>query len=168
MGLFSRFERVTHPPDDIAPPCTPEEVIEALLDLNGPDAPWTVRDGDPDEGADLVADWHCTDPVWRKYFHSATEDSVLQTRMRLMPDECQVRSLDYQWQLPTTSMSRSVYTSGRGQLRWASVSWSRELGPDGKRRIKKKVEYDTADLKNHLRDTVLDMGWSWRARFSKL
>ncbi|MFH8990858.1 hypothetical protein [Streptomyces sp. NPDC017940] len=167
MGLFSRFERVARPPDGIVP-CTSDEVVEALLDLNCSDAPWTVRHGTPDEGADLVADWHCTDPAWGKYFHSATEDSVLQTRMRLMPDEQQVRSLDYQWQLPLTSMSRSVYTSGRGQLRWVSYSWSRERGPDGKRRIKKTVEYDTADLKTPLRDTVLDMGWSWRARFSKL
>ncbi|MFD5697695.1 hypothetical protein [Streptomyces lasiicapitis] len=166
MGLFSRFERVTHPPDDLAPPCTPEEVIEALLDLNCPDAPWTVRDGKPEEGADLVADWHCTDPLWRKYFHAANEDSVLQTRMLLMPDEHQVRCLDYQWLMGNSSGGITAW--GRGQFRWISGSRVIERGPDGKRRIQKTDRYDTADLKNHLRDTVLDMGWSWRARFSKL
>lgn len=167
MDLFSRFERVTHPPDDIGPPCTPDEVIEALLDLNGPDAPWTVRDGDPDEGADLVADWHCTDPAWSKYFYRVREDSVLQTRMRLMPDEHQVRSLDYQWQLGNSG--GQLYTRGRGQYRYVSGAWEIARGPDGKRRIERAANRtDTADLKNHLRDTVLDMGWSWRARFSKL
>ncbi|WP_282798208.1 hypothetical protein [Streptomyces sp. CC224B] len=38
MGLFSRFERVTHPSDGTAPG-TPEEVREALLARNRPDAP---------------------------------------------------------------------------------------------------------------------------------
>ncbi|WJV48134.1 hypothetical protein [Streptomyces flavofungini] len=166
MGIFSRFERVTHPPDDTAPPCTPEEVIEALLDLNGPDAPWTVRDGEPKEGADLVADWHCTDPAWRTYFYRVNDQSVLQTRMRLMPDEHQVRALDCYWQLGNST--GDIYTWGKGQYRYVSAAWELNRGPDGKRRFERLPRTDTADLKNHLRDTVLDMGWSWRARFSKL
>ncbi|MFH9074055.1 hypothetical protein [Streptomyces alboflavus] len=166
MGIFSRFARVTHPPDGIASPSTPEEVIEALLDLNGPDAPWTVRDGGPDEGADLVADWHCTDPAWRKYFYRVREESVLQTRMRLMPDECQVRSLDYQWQLGNES--GDIYTWGRGQYRFVSPAWALERGPGGRPRFERLDRTDTADLKNPLRDAVLGAGWSWRACVSKL
>ncbi|MEU2560398.1 hypothetical protein ABZ626_13835 [Streptomyces longispororuber] len=164
MGLFSRFERVTYPPDN-TPPGTPREVREALLALNGPDAPWIVRDGSPD-GADLVADWRLTDPAWRGYFARVRDDSVLQTRMRLMPDERQVRSLDYQRQLGNTR--GQIRTWGRGQFRWTTFDLSMERGPDGKRRVRKTTLTDTAELKNPLRDAVLAMGWSWRARLSTL
>ncbi|GHE64476.1 hypothetical protein GCM10018785_36720 [Streptomyces longispororuber] len=165
MGLFSRFERVTRPPAGSVPR-SPEEVRAALLGLNRAGAPWTIRAGLPKEKADLVAHWHVTDPAWRAYFCRVRDDSVPQTRMRLMPDEHQVRCLDYQRQLGNES--GALYTWGRGQYRYVSSAWTLERGPDGKRRFERQARTDTADLKNPLRDAVLSVGWSWRARISRL
>lgn len=47
-----------------------------------------------------------------------------------------------------------------------SVAWTYERGPDGRRRRVKT--WDTRELSNVLRQSVLDAGWSWRPRRFRL
>ncbi|WP_171168179.1 hypothetical protein [Streptomyces sp. I05A-00742] len=43
-----------------------------------------------------------------------------------------------------------------------SRQWTYERGPDGRRRRAETFGFDTRELKNPLRDTVLGAGWTSR------
>ncbi|WP_406503280.1 hypothetical protein [Streptomyces sp. NBC_00212] len=46
--------------------------------------------------------------------------------------------------------------------------WTYGRGPDGRRRRVETFRFNSADLKNSLRDAVLEVGWSWRGVLLKL
>ncbi|MFC8124948.1 hypothetical protein [Streptomyces sp. NPDC057302] len=170
MGLFDKLTGTKHPTAGVAPR-TAEEVRTALLDLGGPDVPYRVRNGTPDEGADLVAEWRILEPAWRTFFVRTQLDRTLKTRMRLVPDRHEVRALDEQWEVswagdtPRLALSREY---SRGQSTVTSRQWTYERGADGKLHKKETFRFDPADMKDPLRDAVLGAGWVWRAVVFKL
>ncbi|WP_241965315.1 hypothetical protein [Streptomyces sp. MH60] len=116
------------------------------------------RPAGPAEKADLVADWRLS----RRSFGEQV-DQRLTIRMRLDPERHEVRVLQEQ---RTSTKGRSSMSREYGRGGGFSVAWTYERGPDGRRRRVKT--WDTRELSNVLRQSVLDAGWSWRPRRFRL
>ncbi|MEU9996086.1 hypothetical protein [Streptomyces sp. NPDC050848] len=129
-------------------PLSAAEVRAALLAAGGPDAPFRVRGGLPAEKADLVAEWQV--PELRM---------TLKTRMRLVPETREVRTLDERWEASTDSSGKQY---GRGRSTQVARKWSYEQGPDGRRRKVETFRFDSRDMRNPLLKAVLGAGWTWR------
>ncbi|MEU9301742.1 hypothetical protein [Streptomyces sp. NPDC048269] len=137
-------------PDTGVRPLPAMELRHALLALNGPDVPFAVRNGTPKEGADLVAE--CRIQELRL---------TLKIRMRLVPSTREVRTLDERWE-PSQDSGEQY---GRGPAHAVYKQWEFRKGPDGRRRKVETLRFDTRDVKNPLRNTVIGAGWTWRGVF---
>ncbi|WP_394431438.1 hypothetical protein [Streptomyces sp. SGAir0957] len=165
MGLFDKLTGTRRPDDGVAArPAA--EVRDALLALAGPDVPWTVRAATPGEEADLVAEWRVREPAWQEFFRRRHVDRTVRITMRLAADTREVRALDEQWEVtwhdgtPRFARSREY---GRGPSRQISKRHTVERGADGERRLVETFSFDSAEMKDPLRDAVLKSGWTWRA-----
>ncbi|MBT2457699.1 hypothetical protein [Streptomyces sp. ISL-86] len=155
MGrLFDKWMGTKYPYSGVTP-LPAAEVRYALLALNGPDVPFTVRNGTPKEGADLVAE--CRIPKL---------GLTLKTRMRLIPAAREVRALDERWETGSHEHSGARY--GRGQATTVYKEWEFKEGPDGRRRMVETFRFDTRAIKDPLRNTVLGSGWTWRGVMRRL
>ncbi|MFG2643710.1 hypothetical protein ACGFYP_22390 [Streptomyces sp. NPDC048370] len=135
-------------PDSGVVPLSAAEVRAALLAVDGPDVPFRVRNGLPAEKADLVAEWRV--PELRM---------TLKTRMRLVPETREVRTLDERWEASTADSGKQY---GRGRSTQVARKWSYEQGPDGRRRKVETFRFDSRDMRNPLLSAVLGAGWTWR------
>ncbi|MFB7463998.1 hypothetical protein ACFCZ1_10965 [Streptomyces sp. NPDC056224] len=145
MGrLWDKYTGTRYPGSGVRP-LPAVEVRDALLALNGPDVRFVVRNGTPEEGADLVAD--CRVPEM---------DVTLRIRMRLVAAKREVRALDERWE-PSHESGRQ-YSRGPGTAVYKQ--WDAKKGPDGRRA--ETFRFDTREVKEPLRNTVLAAGWTWR------
>jgi hypothetical protein len=143
MCFFDRLTGTRYPDTDVVLRSA-EDVRAALLAINGPGVPYRVRNATPAERADLVAEWRVREL-----------NLTLRTRMRLVPADREVRALDERW-----DARQREY--GRGNAPQVSRRWTYERGPDGRRRRVETFRFDSREMKNPLRDAVLDAGWTWR------
>ncbi|MFF1304732.1 hypothetical protein [Streptomyces sp. NPDC058307] len=163
MGLFDKLTG-TQRPDDGVTPASPREVRAALLGLNRPDLPYVIRDGAP-EDADLVAEWRLAEPTWQTFFVQSQLSRAIRIRMRLADEDHEVRALEEAWEVsrvgnpPRLEMS-SQYT--RGPSRTVSTRWGVRRDDAGNLEPTKTFHFDSSDLVDPLRDTVLKSGWTWR------
>ncbi|MFF9770146.1 hypothetical protein ACF1GT_26820 [Streptomyces sp. NPDC014636] len=136
------------------------EVREALLALNGTGVPFRVHAFDG-ETVDLVAQWQVVLPAMGDHGAADRIERTMKARMRLVSALREVRVLDE---------VREVALVGNPPRRGAARRWSRgpsvqrqwtyERGPDG--RWHKVVLFDSRAMRDPLRNTVLDAGWTWR------
>lgn len=163
MGLLDKLTGTSHPDGGVAPRSA-EEVRAALLGLFGPEAPYLVRGGAP-EDADLVAEWRIREPAWHGAFARAHVSRVLQIRMRLDPAAREVRTVDRQfkvtWRDGTLQPILSV-ASTRGQVTTVSRRWTVGPGATGAPQATEVFRFDSSELKEPLRKAVLGAGWTWR------
>ncbi|GAA0595674.1 hypothetical protein [Streptomyces crystallinus] len=143
MGILDRLTGTRYPDTGVAVRSA-AEVRAALLAVNGPDVPFVVRNGVPTERADLVA-------MWRVRELGIT----VRTRMRLVPEQHEVRALNEQWDARTREYSR-------GQLTTTARDWTIERGEDGRLTKSEGARFDFARMKDPLRGAVLGAGWVWR------
>ncbi|WP_329597471.1 hypothetical protein OIE43_15075 [Streptomyces pseudovenezuelae] len=161
MGLFDKLTGTRRPADGV-PAQSADAVRAALLGLNGPDVPYVIRDGS-EEGADLVAEWRLLEPAWRTFFVRSQLSRVFKISMRLVPEKDEVRAIDQQFEVewvgdtPRLSLTHDVQ---RGQVKTASKQWSLNRDESGNR--EQTFGFDSDDLKDPLRTTVLKSGWTWR------
>lgn len=155
MGRFlDRWTGTKHPESGVGPlPAT--EVRHALLALNAADVPFRVRNALPKEKADLVAECRIE-----------KLGLTVRIRMRLVPATREVRALDEQWEDSSPGHSGGRY--GRGQATRFHREWEFQRGPDGRRRLVETARFDDRDMKDPLRDAVLDAGWTWRGVLYRL
>ncbi|WP_030964923.1 hypothetical protein [Streptomyces sp. NRRL S-378] len=165
MGrLWDKYTGTRYPDSEIAPLPT-MELREALLAINGQDVPFRVRHALPKEKADLVAEWRVLKPASGSGFSRRQVELRLKIRMRFIPLQREVRTLDEQVQVtwvgdpPKLAVSRE---SGSGPAPRVAREWTYEKGPDGRRRKVETFRFDSRDMKNPLRDMVLGAGWTWR------
>ncbi|AZM90886.1 MULTISPECIES: hypothetical protein [Streptomyces] len=137
-------------PDRGIKPLPTMELREALLALGGPDALFRVRHAFPKEKADLVAERRI-----------AKLDLTVKIRLRLVPGTREVRTLEEQWGNLSHEYSGSRQY-GRGGSTRIAREWEFQKGPDGRRRLVETFRYDSRDMKDPLRNTVLAAGWTWR------
>ncbi|MFD8154103.1 hypothetical protein ACFV28_25580 [Streptomyces sp. NPDC059720] len=153
MSLLDNYFGTRRPDEGVAPR-TPMEVRSALLALNGPGVPFVVRNGTPKEG-DVVAE--CRLPELRVR---------LWTRMRLNAAKREVRALDEQWEV---SLSEHVLGQrSRGPANAVYRVWGKETRPDGRERRVETFRFETREMKDPLRQAVLDAGWTWRGVLFRL
>jgi hypothetical protein len=153
MGLLDNYFGTRHPDEGVSPR-TPLEVRSALLALNGPGVPFVVRNGTSKEG-DLVAE--CRLPALRVR---------LRTRMRLDAAKREVRAVDEQWEVSLTEHVRGQRS--RGPANAVYRVWGKEMGPDGRERKVETFRFETREMKDPLRQAVLDAGWTWRGVLLRL
>ncbi|MEU5078982.1 MULTISPECIES: hypothetical protein [Streptomyces] len=139
----------TKRPDAGVAPLSAEEVRTALFGLNGPDVPYQVRNASPDEKADVVAE--CRIP---------RVGVVLKARMRLVPEKREVRVLEERWENRSSDQADAQY--GRGHAPAVYRQWETKQGPDGRKHKVEVFRFDTREMTDPLRDTVLGAGWVWR------
>ncbi|MEV7520655.1 hypothetical protein [Streptomyces sp. NPDC091371] len=159
MGLFDKLTGTRRPESGVA--ALPAlEVRAALLALDGPDAPFILRNGTPKEGASLVAVWRVPEGSW----HLRRG----QTRLRLVPAAREVRALDEKWEALESgelSFNGTGLKYSRGPMVSVSKQWTVERGPDGRRRLKEESAFSSTAVNAPLRDAVLAAGWTWRGVF---
>ena len=163
MGLFDKLTGTQHPPEGV-PPVPGEELRAALLGLNQPDVPYVIRYGGG-EGCDLLAEWRLTEPAWQHVFVESQISHAVRIRMRLDRKEHEVRALEEQWEVkrvghPTRLEVTSAYT--RGPSRTVSRSGTIRRGENGRLEVTETFRFDSAQLREPLRATVLKSGWTWR------
>ncbi|MDV9173220.1 hypothetical protein R6V09_24305 [Streptomyces sp. W16] len=163
MGLFDRLTGTQRPPNGVVPLST-EEVRAALLGLNQPDVPYVIRYGAA-EHADLVAEWRIAEPAWQNFFIESQLTHTIQIRMRLSREDHEVRVLEEQREVTRVgNPPRIQIASGysRGPDRTVKRQWTIERGDSGRLGATETFRFDTADLRNPLKDAVLKSGWTWR------
>ncbi|GAA3365597.1 hypothetical protein GCM10017744_068980 [Streptomyces antimycoticus] len=161
----------TQYPDRGVTPQPATHLRAALLALNGTEVPFVVRAARPEEKADLVAEWRIQEPAWQSLFARSRLNRQLRIRMRLIPEKCEVRTLDEQWEVTWVGTTPTFATSrqySRGPATTVSQRWTYEQGPDGRRRRVETFSFDSRELKDPLRTTVLGAGWTWRGVVFKL
>ncbi|MFD7085968.1 hypothetical protein ACFYXV_25855 [Streptomyces sp. NPDC002181] len=170
MGLFDRLTG-TRRPDAAVAPRPAAEVRAVLLAAGGPQAPYRVRNATPREDADLVAEWRVLEPAWHPFFRERRLERTLKIRMRLSPEDREVRALDEQLEVTWLGNTPRLVSSRehiRGQVREKSFRWEIGRGPDGRLRATETSAFDSARLKDPLRDAVLAAGWTWRGVLRRL
>jgi hypothetical protein len=170
VGFFDKLTGTQRPADGVTP-ASSREVRAALLALSRPDLPYVIRDGTP-EDADLVAEWRLAEPTWQGFFIQSQLSRAIRIRMRLDDEDHEVRALEEAWEVsrvgnpPRLKMS-SQYT--RGPSRTVSTHRRVQRGDDDSPEARVTFHFDSSDLVNPLRDTVLKSGWTWRGlAFGKL
>ncbi|MGW2642236.1 hypothetical protein [Streptomyces sp. NPDC001348] len=163
MGLFDRLTGTKYPTEGISP-VPREELRTALLGLNRPDVPYVIRYGGGEQ-CDLLAEWRLQEPAWQNFFVRSQISHAVRIRMRLAHKEHEVRALEEQWELsrvgsPTTLQVESKYT--RGPSRTVSRRWTVGRGESGRLEATETFSFDSAELREPLRNTVLESGWTWR------
>ena len=140
MGMFDWLTGTKRPGTGVQPRPV-HEVHEALLTVNDPAAPYLVRDGSA-ESVDLVAEWRIVDADWYTFFAKVGLTRTFKVLMRYDPQQCEVRSVDEEWQVEWKSgvpeLSRSV-EKHRGQKR--EVSFQKTFAFNKKGEYDKVVDY---------------------------
>ncbi|MEU8889583.1 hypothetical protein [Streptomyces sp. NPDC048442] len=167
MGFLDRLNGTRRPaPETVR--ASAEEVRAALLALNGQEVPFAVRYGGA-EGCDLLAEWRITEPAWATLFGNRQLTRTLQIRMRLARDTHEVRAVDQQREVTWVNGRPTLVEVGRGQVNTVSRSWTVGRKDDGSWGMTEEFRFNTSDMKDPLRDTVLKAGWTWRGvSFGKL
>ncbi|MFD3538517.1 hypothetical protein ACFWUQ_03345 [Streptomyces sp. NPDC058662] len=141
-----------------------QELRTALLALNGMGVPFSIREVGTG-GADLLAEWRFVEPARGSGTTRSQVERTLKIWMHLSPREREVRAMDEQFEVtragppPGRTVARA---QGRGPIRGIQREWTLERGPDGRRRKVETFSFDSRDLKEPLRTTVLTAGWTWR------
>lgn len=146
VGLFARLLG-TRGPDDGTAPVPADELRRRLLAMHHPRAPWVIRPGAP-ERVDVVAEWNARVGPDRYHF------MIL---IALDEDRRQARTLDKLWQ---SGPSGAQYGQGGGWKRAAGGTIGRD--EHGRRRFVREQSFDTRLLKDPIRATVTEAGWTWK------
>ncbi|MEV1019689.1 hypothetical protein [Streptomyces sp. NPDC050264] len=151
MGFLSKWTG-TRVPDDRVTPEPVTAVRDALLALNSRDMPFSVREGQHGEKADLVAECHIKRVGVR-----------LKTSMRLVPEKHEVRVIHERWENRSAGNANGQY--GRGHAPATFTQKETVTGPDGGKQRAEVFRFDTREMTNPLEVTVLRAGWTWRGVF---
>jgi hypothetical protein len=143
-----------------------QDVQGALLALNGTGVPFRVRVAFAGEKAHLVAEWKLVVPGMGDFTSGGMVERSMKARMRLSAAKREVHVLDEVREVRLVGEpprpSRLTWQRTRGP--YVARQWTYEKGPDGQRH--KVVLFDSRDMRDPLRNTVLKSGWTWRGVMS--
>ncbi|MFF4591318.1 hypothetical protein [Streptomyces sp. NPDC001388] len=155
MGrLWDKLTGTQYPAEGVAP-LPGAEVRAALLALNTPGVAYRVRNALPAEKADLVAECQIR-----------RVGVTLKTRMRLIPVKHEVRFLDERWENRSSDNADKQY--GRGHAPAVFRQWETQQGPDGRKHKVETFRFDTREMTDPLRNTILGAGWTLRGVLFRL
>lgn len=161
MGVFDWLTG-NRSPDLSVPRRSREELIAALMALNDPEKPWSVK---PGEGkVDLVAEWDIVDAKWRELFGKAGMHNTFRVLMRLVDGESIVRSVDEEvevvWDIGVPRISFGARRF-RGQKMEVSGGISFGLKDDGGFGEQYRYSFSTSEIKKPIQQVVAESGWGW-------
>jgi hypothetical protein len=163
MRLFDKLTWTAHPAAGVAPRPA-QEVRTALLGLGRADAPYVIRDGAA-QGADVVAEWRTAEPAWQNLFVRSQLTRAVRFRMRLVPETHEVRVVEEGREVTRVGDPPRLRISGqytRGPDRTVSRHYTIGRGESGRLEATETYRFDSAELRDPLRDVVLTAGWTWR------
>ncbi|MFI6475972.1 hypothetical protein ACIBL5_37770 [Streptomyces sp. NPDC050516] len=161
-GRYRDRRMGTKYPDSGVASLSAQEVRAALLALNGTGVPFRVRHAVSGEKAHLVAEWKIVAPGIGEFTSGGLVERSMKARMRLSAANREVHVLD---EVREVRMVGDPPRPARLTRQWnrgpyVARQWEYEKGPDGRRR--KVVLFDSRDMRDPLRNTVLEAGWTWR------
>ncbi|MGW3205804.1 hypothetical protein [Streptomyces sp. NPDC001135] len=166
MGLFHRRRDTdTRYPGKEVVARSAEELWAGLLGLNQPGAPYVVRPGTAEDGADLVAEYRVMEPAWRTFFARSQLDRLYRIRMRLVPAAHEVHVSEEQREVTWVGDALSVPASAswrRGPVQKVSRQWTIGRGAKGGFEMTETFRFDSSEMRNPVQSTVLGAGWTWR------
>ncbi|MFH9893358.1 hypothetical protein ACH4OQ_24885 [Streptomyces luteogriseus] len=163
MRLFDKLTGTTHPAAGVAPRPA-QEVRTALLGLGRADAPYVIRDGAA-HGADVIAEWRTAEPAWQNLFVRSQLTRAVRFRMRLVPETHEVRVVEEGREVTRVGDPLRLRISGqysRGPDRTVSRHYTIGRGESGRLEATETYRFDSAELRDPLREVVLTAGWTWR------
>jgi hypothetical protein len=164
MGLLDKISGTRRPAEGVVPRPA-EEVRAALLAVNRPEVPYLIREGEPDEGVDLVAELNFGDQEWNRVLYHRKITTAFRIVMRLDPDRREVRALDQEWQTIVEDGVLSYAQTRihqRGQQSRIQFEKTISLGADGQAEVETRFRLSSSDVKDELRHAVTSSGWVWR------
>jgi hypothetical protein len=158
------FLTSTKRPASGTPVLSAAQVVERLLALNRPTAPWTVIDG-RSEGVDLIAEWRIVDARWYEIFAKAGLEKVFRIHLKLDEGEKQVRAQDREVEIswtagvPTLSFSKSTFKGQSTSVQFgASYGFTEDLGIGQQY----KYRFVTEEIKGPIQEAVTAAGWVYK------
>ena len=153
------------------PACSAQEVINKLLELNRPSAPYRIIEGTT-HGVDLIAEWKIVDAEWYGIFEKAGLEKVFQIRMKLDDAKKQVRAKDYEYSIeweagiPALSLTVSGFQGQTTSVQFGTgYAFTEELKPGQVY----KYRFSTNEIKNPIKKVIADCGWKYKGiAFGKL
>jgi hypothetical protein len=165
MGLFGK-KSVSK-----AAAIPPQELLNQLLMLNRPTAPYQIVDGHA-ENVDLVAEWKIVDAQWYEIFAKANLTKVFRIYMKLDPEKHELRAQDHEytveWRASVPSLSLAL-SSFKGQMTsvefGAAYAFTEEFAPG----MVYKYRFNTNELKKPIQEAITACGWTYKGvAFGKL
>ncbi|MER6348157.1 hypothetical protein ACWC10_20435 [Streptomyces sp. NPDC001595] len=164
MGFLDKLTGTRHPADGVAPGSA-GQVRAALLGCNRADAPYVIRNGAAPDSADLVAEWRMTEPAWENFFVQSQLTRAVRIRMRLVEADREVRVVEETREVTRVGDPPRLKISAqysRGPDRTVTRHWTVQRGADGALETTETFRFDSAELREPLRNAVLALGWTWR------
>jgi hypothetical protein len=150
---------------------TREEVMQAILDLNRPTAPYQIISGES-EGVDLVAEWKIVDAQWHEIFAKADLKKVFRILMKLDDEKKEVRAVDreysVEWRagIPHLSLAAQAFRGQKQSIEFGTAyAFTEEFEPGQVYNYR----FSTSEIKKPIQEAVTTSGWTYRGvTFGKL
>jgi hypothetical protein len=170
MKLRALFS-ATRGPEAETPVGSREEVLNSLLGLNRPTAPYRLVDGQR-EGVDLIAEWKIVDAQWNELFAKASISKVFRIYMKLDPEKHEVRAMDreytVEWRagVPALSVSAQAFKGQKQEVSFGGAyAFTETLAPGQVY----KYRFNTNEIKKPIQEAVTASGWTYKGvAFGKL
>ena len=170
MGLFDFFSSTRRPAAG-TPVLPQQELLDRLMALNRPTAPYRLVDGIA-EKVDLVAEWRIVDAQWYEIFGKAGLSKVFRIYLKLHPEAHEVRAMDREYSVswsagvPTVSFAVSAFRGQTQSIEFGKAyAFTETLAPGQVYNYR----FDTREIKKPIQDAVTGSGWTYKGvAFGKL
>ena len=165
MGIFGKKS------SSKIPALSSEELVERLMALNRPTAPYRIMDGKT-EGVDLIAEWKIVDAQWYEIFAKANLTKVFRIYLKFDAAKSEVRAQDreytVQWQagIPSLSLETSSFRGQQTSISFGTgFAFTETLVPGQVY----KYKFSTGEIKKPIQEVIAACGWTYRGvAFGKL
>lgn len=170
MGFWD-FLTGTKRPSSGTPVLSKQEVLDKLMSLNRPTAPYQLLDGKT-EKVDLIAEWKIVDAQWYEIFAKAGLTKVFKIYLKLDADAHQVRAMDREYTvawsagIPTISIAASTFKGQTTSIEFGKAyAFTETLAPGQVYNYR----FDTREIKQPIQEAVTNCGWTYKGvAFGKL
>ena len=153
------------------PALSSQEVINKILELNRPTAPYQIIDG-ASEGVVLIAEWKIVDAEWYEIFAKSGLEKVFRIYLKLDSEKNQVRTKDYEYSIawkvgiPSLSLAVSGFQGQKTSMEFGTAyAFTEEL----KLGQVYNYRFNTNEIKKPLKDAIAACGWKYKGiAFGKL
>lgn len=148
-------------------PTSAQEVLNSLLALNRPTAPYVIRPAIPgeEEGADLVAEWKIVDANWYQIFEKAGLKKVFKILIKLHPENNTVGTVDKEYSVswnagvPSLSANASFFRGQKMEFSFSFMGgfvYNEEAGPG----VAYQYKFNTDEIEQPMQNAIAANGWT--------